>query len=73
MNSRYEVVAAPTHRDRLGSDLHIPLYSAAESTDADTRLAGSSTADDWRRLQDLEQRWYRLVREQDLIGAFVAP
>jgi hypothetical protein len=49
------------------------LYPASESTDVDTRLAGPSTADDWRRLQDLEQRWYRITREQDLIGAFIAP
>jgi hypothetical protein len=51
----------------------LALYPAADSTDVDTRLFGPSTAEDRRRLEDLEQRWYRLVREQDLIGAFVAP
>lgn len=48
------------------------LYPAAASRDVDTRLSGPSTGDQRRRLQDLEEMWYRLIREQDLIGKFVA-
>ena len=51
----------------------LSLYPAAASPDVETRLSGPSTADQLRRLEELEQKWFRLVREQDLIGNFIAP
>ena len=51
----------------------LALYPAADSADVDTRLSGPFADDGPRRLADLERRWYRLMREQDLMGAFVAP
>ena len=50
----------------------LSIYPSAASLDIDTRLSGPSTGDQRRRLEDLEEMWYRLVREQDLIGKFVA-
>jgi len=51
----------------------LALYPAADSADVDTRLSGPFADDRPRRLADLERRWYRLVREQNLMGEFVAP